>query len=167
MPGSTQNPDVLRQIASLRNQIRELQRRTTEEIRLALAGLQDVNVRIPPNDNDLLTWIDSDGRWESRPPPVGASPVFSYPGVLAPADSPPWYANQTLSFANVRLSVATAGSGTDIEVFLNGSSLGTVSLGGSALTTTTGMAISMSFGDFLTVSLTTGGGAEGASVEFW
>lgn len=98
--------------------------------------------------------------------------VFSMPGALTVATSGRWYPGvKGVEFTVVKFNVATAGSGSTVDVMLNGSTVLTVTLGGGAnsITVPAGSLGPLPVGpsDYLQVACTTPGGASDATVQLY
>lgn len=168
LPGRVRPVDS--EIAELRRRIYDLERQLGNAPFLSLRELVDVNAPTP-DDQMVLTYVLSEAEWQ--PLPTGASGVlglvFSFPGFLVPTNiSPPWYlqGSTPFTFTNARYSVrASGGSGSHVDLILNGSTTTSLTLSGASVTGTAAISIAMNPGDYLNAEVVSDSGSQDASIE--
>ena len=116
---------------------------------------------------------DGSTAWISLPYSSGPAgpilPTFSYQGALAIfTGKQRFYLDRSCSITLVRASVGTASSSgsVTIELFKNGTSIGTTNITATNFTATTTPTVSFASGDYITASITAAGtGATDLTIE--
>src|SRR4051794_22305696 len=90
---------------------------------------------------------------------VSHSVPFSYSGALLLSTSPPWTPHEDRALIDVRVLLGTTGtSNTVVTVYVNGSSVGTVTLGSGVANNSATLSTSLAANtDVVTVGITTVG----------